>query len=226
MNKITYFGHNSFLFQGEVNLLTDPFIKGNPLAQHIDVSTIKADYILLTHGHGDHISDVADICRNNNSKIIAMVEVASWFANQELDTHGLNFGGTYKFSESVNAKYVQAHHSSSMPDGSYGGNPGSYIIKYGDKTIFLAGDTSLHYDMKMFGELYRFDLLILPIGGNYTMDHDDAVIAAKYLNCKQVIGCHYDTFPVIEIDKIVAKHAFSQEAMDLHLLEIGENFEL
>ncbi len=223
---ITYFGHNCFRFDSDIRLLSDPFISGNPLAQHIKISSIKTDHIILTHGHADHVADVHVIAENNQCKIVAMVEVAAWFEKQNLDTHGLNFGGTYHFTDDTSVKYVQAHHSSSMPDGSYGGNPGSFIIKTGGKTIFLAGDTSLHYDMKMYGELYDFDLLILPIGGNFTMDHEDAIHASKFMDCKEVLGCHYDSFPVIEIDRIAAKQAFESEGLKLHLLEIEESLQL
>lgn len=226
MIKITYYGHNCFLFENDIKLLSDPFIQGNPLAQDVKISEIQTDYIILTHGHGDHVAEVQVIHDNNSAPVIAMVEVANWFSAKEVETVGINFGGTYRFTEKTSVKYIQAHHSSSMPDGSYGGNPGSFIIKLDDKTIFMAGDTSLHYDMKMFGELYDFDVAILPIGGHFTMDHEDAAIAARYLNCKEVIGCHYDTFPVIEIDPTVAKHCFNQEGINLHLMEISNVFEL
>lgn len=226
MITITYFGHNCFHITSDLSLLIDPFITGNPLAAGVDIHSIGADHILLTHGHGDHVADCEQLAVQNDCNVVAMVEVAAWFEKLGLATHGLNFGGTYVFSDRTRAKMVQAHHSSSMPDGSYGGNPGSFILTTGDKTIFIAGDTSLHYDMKMYGELIDFDLAILPIGGNYTMDAEDAAIAAGYLGVNQVIGCHYDSFPVIQIDHKQAQKCFTDKGIELHLLPIGQSMQL
>ena len=199
--KITFYGHNSFLIKSDINILTDPFIASNPKANHILIENIKADYVLITHGHADHLADLDKIMAHNDAKIITMVEIASWLAKQgHTHSHSLNFGGTYEFSKKTSVKYVQAVHSSSMPDGSYGGHPGSFILKIEGKIIFIAGDTALHSDLKLFGALNDIDLAILPIGGNYTMDPEDAVHAAKFLNCDQIIGCHFDSFPEINID--------------------------
>jgi L-ascorbate metabolism protein UlaG (beta-lactamase superfamily) len=151
-----------------------------------------------------------------------MVEVASWLAKQgHSQSHSLNFGGTYEFSKETSTKYVQAVHSSSMPDGSYGGHPGSFILKTEDKTIFIAGDTALHSDLKLFGELNDIDLAILPIGGNYTMDTEDAVHAAKFLDCSQIIGCHYDSFAEITIDHTEAINLFKSHQLNLQLMAVG-----
>ncbi|MFY0685851.1 MAG: metal-dependent hydrolase [Cyclobacteriaceae bacterium] len=225
--KITYYGHNCFLFESDTRFLSDPFITKNPLAAAMNVDNIKTDHILLTHGHGDHIADLRQIASNNDAQIIAMVEVAQWFESSgQANTNGINFGGTVKLTNTTSVKYVQAHHSSSLPDGSYGGNPGSFIIKSEGKTIFLAGDTSLHYDMKMFGELYRFDIAILPIGGHYTMDFYDATHAARYLKVHRVIGCHYDSFPAIKIDHAVAMKTFEEANLELILPEIEQSINL
>lgn len=224
MLDITYYGHNCFMIESDIKLLSDPYIKENPLAKHIDIQEIKPDYVLLTHGHWDHVADAKEIAENYEAKMIGAVEVMDWFQNKGYrHTLKLNFGGSKNLSETTCIKYVQAQHSSSMPDGSYGGQPGSYIIQTDKKTIFLAGDTSLHYDLKMYGELYSFDLLILPIGGTFTMDVNDAMNAADFLNCDQVIGCHYDTFPLIEIDKKEAIKLFKNRAgKTLHLPDIGK----
>ena len=221
---ITYFGHNCFLFESDVKVLSDPCIRENELASHIDVQNIQTDYVLITHGHWDHVADAKEIAENHNAEMIGSVEVIDWFRKKGyLHTSKLNFGGSRSLSDNTTIKYVQAQHSSSLPDGSYGGQPGSFIIQTDKKTIFLAGDTSLHYDLKMYGELFSFDLLILPIGGTFTMDINDAMNAADFLNCDQVIGCHYDTFPSIKIDKKEAIKLFKQRAgKDLHLLEIGQ----
>ena len=220
--RITFYGHNSFLLESDVSILTDPFIASNPKAQHILMENIKADYVLITHGHADHLADLDKIMAHNDAKIITMVEVASWLAKQgHSHSHSLNFGGTYEFSGVTSAKYVQAVHSSSMPDGSYGGHPGSFILKTEGKTIFIAGDTALHSDLKLFGALNDIDLAILPIGGNYTMDSEDALHAAKFLNCSQIIGCHYDSFPEINIDHQAVIKLFKSHQLDLQLLAIG-----
>jgi L-ascorbate metabolism protein UlaG (beta-lactamase superfamily) len=142
--QITFYGHNSFLFESDVSILTDPFIASNPKAKQIVMEDIKADHVLITHGHADHLADLDKILAHNDAKIITMVEVASWLAKQgHSHSHSLNFGGTYEFSKETSAKYVQAVHSSSMPDGSYGGHPGSFILKTGGKTIFIAGHNGL-----------------------------------------------------------------------------------
>ena len=136
--QITFYGHNSFLFKSDINILVDPFISSNPKAQHILMENIKVDYVLITHGHADHLADLDKIMIHNDAKIITMVEVASWLAkNGHNRSHSLNFGGIYEFSKKTSVKYVQAVHSSSMPDGSYGGHPGSFILKTDDKTIFI-----------------------------------------------------------------------------------------
>ena len=220
--QITYYGHNSFLFKSDVRMLTDPFIASNPKAKHIVIEDIKTDYVLITHGHADHLADLDKILAHNDAKIITMVEVASWLAKQgHSHSHSLNFGGTYQFSMGTTVKYVQAVHSSSMPDGSYGGHPGSFILKTGGKTIFIAGDTALNSDLKLFGELNDIDLAILPIGGNYTMDTKDAVHAAKFLGCSQIIGCHYDSFAEITIDHAEAINLFNSHQLDLQLMAVG-----
>ncbi|NQW27026.1 MAG: metal-dependent hydrolase [Flammeovirgaceae bacterium] len=224
---ITFFGHNSFLIKSDVSIFIDPFITPNPKAKEININEIIADFILITHGHMDHIADVDKILQHNDAKIIAIVEVAGWLAAQgHTRLHGLNFGGTYHFSNRTSAKFVQAVHSSSMPDGTYGGQPGSYIFKTQGKTIFIAGDTALHSDLKLFGALNSIDLAILPIGGNYTMDVEDAVHAAKFLGCEKVIGCHYNTFPEITIDHQSAIELFNSHKLDLMLLTIGEKISI
>ena len=225
--QITFYGHNSFLFKSDADILVDPFISSNPKAQHVLMEDIKVDYVLITHGHADHLADLDKILSHNDAKIITMVEVASWLAkNGHSRSHSLNFGGIYEFSKETSAKYVQAVHSSSMPDGSYGGHPGSFILKTDDKTIFIAGDTALHSDLKLFGTLNNIDLAILPIGGNYTMNAEDAVHAAKFLNCSQIIGCHFDSFPEIKIDHKSAISLFKSHQLDLKLMKVGDSITL
>nr|WP_199076942.1 metal-dependent hydrolase [Pedobacter sp. ASV19] len=224
--KYTYYGQSCFLLEAEgKKFLFDPFIKPNPLASHIDTTAIQADYILVSHGHGDHIADLVELAKQTDAKVIGMVEVMDWAGKQGVkNIHAMNFG-KQKF-DFGNLRMVWATHSSSMPDGSYGGNPAGFVLETGGKTIYFAGDTSLNADMKILADLYKIDYAILPIGGNFTMDVDDALLATKYINCDQVIGVHYNTFPVIEIDTEEALSKFNRENKKLFLPAIGETIEL
>jgi len=220
--KYTYYGQSCFLLEADgKKFLFDPFITPNPLAKHIDITTIEADYILVSHGHGDHVADLVAIAKQTGALVIAMVEVAGWAEKQGVtNLHPMNFG-RQKFDFGT-VRMVWATHSSSLPDGSYGGNPAGFVLETAGKTIYFAGDTSLNYDMKLLADLYRLDYAILPIGGNYTMDVDDALLATKYINCDKVIGVHYDTFPQIEIDSKEALAKFERENKTLLLPGIGE----
>lgn len=224
--KYTYYGQSCFLLEADgKKFLFDPFITHNPLASSIDTKTIEADYILVSHGHGDHVADLELLGKQTGALIIAMPEVVDWAGKQGLtNLHGMNYGiADFDFGR---LRMVWATHSSSMPDGSYGGNPAGFVLETGGKTIYFAGDTSLNYDMKILADLYKLDYAILPIGGNYTMDANDALIATKYINCDRVIGVHYNTFPVIEIDTEAAVAKFARENKTLLLPGIGETIEL
>ncbi|WP_461788913.1 metal-dependent hydrolase [Pedobacter sp.] len=224
--KYTYFGQSCFLLEtATVKLLFDPFIKGNPLAKDIDVDKIEADYILVSHGHGDHVADLVDIAKRTGAKVICMPEIAAWLQKQGVtNIHDMNIG-KFKF-DFGSVRMVTATHSSSLPDGSYGGNPAGFVLELDGKQIYFAGDTGLTLDMKLLAELYQLEYAIMPIGGNYTMDAEDATIAADYVNCHKVIGVHYDSFPVIAIDKYTATEIFKRAQKQLLLPEIGETIEL
>ncbi len=224
--KYTYYGQSCFLLEADgIKFLFDPFITPNSLAKHIDIKTIEADYILVSHGHADHIADLVTLAAQTGAKVIGMVEVMDWAEKQGVEnTHAMNFG-KYKFDFGT-LRLVWATHSSSMPDGSYGGNPAGFVLETAGKVIYYAGDTSLNADMKILADLYKLDYAILPIGGNFTMDVDDAIIATKYINCDQVIGVHYNTFPVIEIDTNEAMAKFKRDQKHLFLPAIGETIEL
>jgi len=224
--KYTYYGQSCFLLEtSSVKLLFDPFISGNPLAKHIDVTKIEADYILVSHGHGDHVADLVDIAKRTNAKVICMPEIAGWLQKQGIaNIHDMNIG-KFKFDFGT-VRMVTATHSNSLPDGSYGGNPAGFVLDVDGKQIYFAGDTGLTLDMKLLAELYKLEYAILPIGGNYTMDADDAAIAAEYVNCNKVIGVHYDSFPVIEIDKYTAIEVFKRAQKQLLLPTIGETIVL
>jgi L-ascorbate metabolism protein UlaG (beta-lactamase superfamily) len=224
--KYTYYGHSTFLLEaGGKKFLFDPFITQNPLASSIDVNAIEADYIFVSHGHGDHTGDLVLLGKQTGAKIIAMAEVVHWAGNQGLtNLHGMNYGvAKFDFGK---VRMVWATHSSSMPDGSYGGNPAGFVLELEGKTIYYAGDTSLNMDMKLLADLYKIDYAILPVGGNYTMDPDDALIAAKFVNADRVIGVHYNTMPEISIDTEAAIAKFARENKQLLLPAIGETIGL
>ncbi|MGK7388966.1 MAG: metal-dependent hydrolase [Candidatus Cyclobacteriaceae bacterium M2_1C_046] len=221
--EVTYYGHSCFLISiGNKKLLFDPFITPNELAKDIDINTIKPDYILLSHGHQDHIADVEQIQKQSGAQLISTFEVVKWFEKKGIENgHPMNHGGSWKF-DFGNVKMVNAVHSSSMPDGSYGGNPAGFVIVSNEGTFYYAGDTALHYDMKLISEEFKIDLAFLPVGSNFTMNIDDAILAAKFVNAGKVIAMHYDTFPQIEIDHDEALNAAKDSNIELLLLKIGE----
>lgn len=224
--KITFYGHACIGIEvNGLHVLVDPFITGNPKASHIDINTLKADFILLTHAHQDHILDVEAIAKRTEAVIVSNYEIAAHFGNKGLAYHPMNHGGSWEFSFGT-VKYVNAIHSSSFPDGSYGGQPGGFVIEGEHKNIYIAGDTALTMDMKLIPLRTKLDLAILPIGSNFTMDVEDAIIASDFVECDKVIGYHYDTFGYIEINHEEAKRKFFDKGKDLMLLEIGGSIEL
>lgn len=221
--KITYFGHSCLKIEtNQKTLIVDPFISGNPKASAIDINTIKADYILITHAHQDHVLDVETIAKNNDSIIISNHEIVSYYEQKGFRGHGMNHGGSNDFSFG-RLKAVNAIHSSSFANGVNGGNPFGYVIEANNKTVYLAGDTALTMDMKLIPMFFKLDLAVLPIGGNYTMDVGEATVAADFVECNRVLGVHYDTFPPIEIKKEKAIEFFKERDKTLILLDIGEN---
>jgi len=227
MIKYTWWGHACFSVEvGKTKLLFDPFITPNGKAKHIDISKIEADYILISHGHGDHIADAAALAKSTNATVIAAVEVCDWLnKNGVLKTHPLNTGGKKKFDFGT-IRCVVAQHSSSMPDGSYGGNPVGFVITSEAGDFYYAGDTGLTMDMQLIPNWGRIAFAILPIGDNFTMDAEDAAAAAVMVQTKKVIGVHYDTFGFIIIDQQQAKQAFAAKDVELLLPAIGETIEL
>jgi L-ascorbate metabolism protein UlaG (beta-lactamase superfamily) len=224
--KFTYYGQSCFLLEAEgKKFLFDPFIIRNPIAKDINVDAIEADYILVSHGHADHIDDLVSIANRSNAQVIAMVEVADWIKKQGVkNVIDINFGKS-KFDFGI-LRTVWAVHSSANPDGSYGGNPAGFVLQLEGKTVYFAGDTALTLEMKLLADLHKLDYAILPIGGHYTMDVDDALVATKYLECDKVIGVHYNTFPPIQVDTVEAIAKFKRENKTLLLPGIGETIEL
>lgn len=226
--KFTYYGHASFLIQvAGKNLLFDPFISHNELAKHIDINTIHADYIFVSHGHMDHCADVLAIATRTNATLVSTFEVGEWFqAKGVKNVHLLNHGGKWKFDFGT-AKLVAAVHSSGMPDGSYGGNPGGFVLETAEGNFYYAGDTALTMDMQLIALTSgKLKFAVLPIGDNFTMGVDDAVIASDFVKCNKVIGVHYDTFGYIKIDHQQAIAKFKEKGKELVLLNIGETIEL
>ncbi|WP_291287628.1 metal-dependent hydrolase [Flavobacterium sp.] len=224
--KITFYGHASLGIEvGGKNIIVDPFITGNPQAAGVDVTTLKADYILLTHAHGDHILDVEAIAGRTKAVIVSNAEIADYYAKLGFNSHPMNHGGSWQF-DFGRVKYVNAIHSSSFPDGSNGGNPGGFVIEGEHKNIYIAGDTALTWDMKLIPMRTKLDLAILPIGNNFTMDVEDAIIASDFVECDKILGYHFDTFGYIKIDHEDAIRKFFNKGKDLMLLEIGESIEL
>jgi len=220
--KITYYGHSCFA--AEINgthLLFDPFITQNPLAKTVDIKRIKADYIFVSHGHYDHITDAAAIADQTGATVISNFEMTSWLGkNGVKNVQPLNPGGTYS-SDFGRVKCVNAIHSSSMPDGSYGGSAGGFVVESADANFYYSGDTALTLDMQLISQTTKLKFAVLCIGGTLTMDIDDAIRATRLLQCKDVMGVHYDTFPAIKIDHAAAKEKFQSMGLTLHLLAIG-----
>lgn len=202
--EILYHGHSCVqLTDGEHSVIIDPFITGNPSAK-FKIEDIKVQYILLTHGHGDHFGDAIEIARRNNATIIANHEIATYLGWQGLPVHGMNTGGAYNF-EFGKVKLTHAFHSSGLilDDEQkivYMGMPIGFLITMGNRTLYHSGDTALFGDMKMIGELNDIDVAFLPIGDYFTMGPEDALIAAQWINGNVTIPIHYNTFPIIEQD--------------------------
>lgn len=224
--KITFYGQSSLGIEvAGKNIIVDPFISANEMASHINIDELKADYILVTHAHQDHVLDVEAIAKRTGATIVSNAEIATYYEKKGFKSHPMNHGGSWKF-DFGSVKYVSAIHSSAFPDGTYGGNPGGFVIESEHKNIYIAGDTALTFDMKLIPLRTKLDLAILPIGNNFTMDIDDAIIASDFVECDKVLGCHYDTFGYIKIDHEEAKKKFFDKGKDLMLLEIGAFLEL
>ena len=226
--KITYLGHATILIEtAEKKIIVDPFISENPLIKgKILPENIEADYILVTHAHQDHVLDVQTIAEENPTcKLISNFEIVTYFSKFGIDGHAMNHGGSWNF-DFGRITMVNAWHSSSFADGTYGGNPAGFVIESGNKSIYIAGDTGLTKDMELIPLFTKLDLAILPIGDNFTMGIDSAVIAADYVKTSKVLAYHYDTWPLIAIDHNKAKEAFNKSGKDLIMLEIGESMEV
>ncbi len=228
MADITFLGHAGFLLQTQTHSIAiDPFLTGNPLAK-VKPDAIKCDYILLTHGHGDHVGDTVAIAKNNNATVIANYEIATWCERQGLTAHAMHIGGAFNFPFGK-VKLTIAHHGSGFDTGDemiYMGNPAGALITVEDKTIYHAGDTGLFYDMKLIGEMNDIALALLPIGDNFTMGIDDAVKAVEFLSAKLAVPMHYKTFDIIDVNPDEFIRKVGSIGKEARILQVGESISL
>ncbi|HLR46040.1 MAG TPA: metal-dependent hydrolase [Deinococcales bacterium] len=197
--EVTWYGHaTAGIRSGEHEFLIDPFFSGNPVAV-TDPETLSPDYIIVTHGHADHVADVEDIGKRSGAQLISCPEICGWFAAKGLDNaHEMNIGGYAGFPFG-RVKFTPAFHSSSLPDGTYGGMPMGVLLELDGRNVYHAGDTALFSDMELIGAA-GLELAFLPIGGNFTMGPEEALDAVRLLRPKTVVPIHYDTFPPIRQD--------------------------
>jgi L-ascorbate metabolism protein UlaG (beta-lactamase superfamily) len=226
MTTIRWLGHSAFHIQTpESSLLIDPFFTGNPKAPD-NAKDIRADFILVSHGHGDHVGDALEIAKRDNATIITNYEIAGWFEAKGVKAHGMQHGGGFQFPFG-RCKLTLAFHGSALPDGANGGNPAGFLITFNNgKTFYDAADTGLFGDMRLIGD-HKVDVAALPIGDNYTMGPDDALKAVEFLRPGRVIPIHYNTFPIIEQDT----HKWAHDVRSLTtcqalVLEIGGSVEM
>ena len=225
--KIKFLGQYCFLFvyKGK-NILTDPFYNFQKEKSGFDIESQNIDYVLITHAHEDHTADVRQVLVNNpDAKIIAQPEICGYYEHENVID--INFGGTTEIDD-LKITMVPASHTSSFPDGTYGGEPAGYIFDFDGKRLYFAGDTGIMADMEWFPKVFgEITVAVLPVGGHYTMCAKQASYAAsELLKTKKVIGCHFDTFPPITIDHAEAKARFEEKGVELILPELGEYLEV
>lgn len=225
--KLTYYGHSCFAVEIKgKKILFDPFITYNELAKNIDVNSIEADYIFLSHGHADHIADCISIATRTNAQVVAVFEIHEWLnKNGVANTHPMNIGGKWNFDFGT-VKCVVAQHSSCLPDGTYGGNPMGFVFTTEEGNFYYSGDTALTLDMQLIPFWAKLNFAVMPIGNNFTMDYKDAEKAAEFVDAPTVVGVHYNTFGYIVIDTTAAKTHFENKRKTLLLPTIGETIDV
>jgi L-ascorbate metabolism protein UlaG (beta-lactamase superfamily) len=227
MLQFTFYGHAAFgINWNGTKLLFDPFITPNEAAKDVNIDIIEADYILVSHGHSDHVADVEAIAKRTGATVVSNFEIVTWYQNKGIqNVHPMNTGGAWKFPFGT-VKCVTAMHSSSLPDGSYGGNPMGFLIYDDNHCIYYSGDTALYTDMQLVPTYRKPDWAILSLGGNFTMDPIDASRAAKFVDCNKVIGVHFDTFGYIKINHEEAIAYFASHQQELILPHVGQQINL
>ena len=223
MPKLTFLGHSGWLIEGQHNIVIDPFLSGNPVAKHT-AEDIKADFILLSHAHGDHVGDTEAIAKKNSAKIISNNEIAMYYAAKDYSAHPLHIGGgnTFPFGR---VKLTPAWHGSAFPDGTYGGMPAGILLTVGNKTIYHTGDTGLFLDMELIGKHHKVDLMLVCIGDNFTMGIDDAVEAVSLVKPELVIPMHYNTFDLVAADPQEFVEKISANGFKGKIMNPGDVFE-
>ncbi len=226
--NFTYYGHSCFSVEIEgKTLLFDPFVTYNELAANIiSANDLKADFILQSHGHADHIADCVSVAKRTGATVICSWEIHEWLNKQGVtNTHPMNTGGRKDFGN-FSVKCVVAHHSSGLPDRSYGGNPMGFIISSAAGSFYYAGDTALTLDMQLIPGWAKLNFAVLPIGDNFTMGVEDAIRCTEMIECRTVVGVHYDTFGYIRIDHDKAVEKFKAAGIELRLPAIGQTISI
>lgn len=225
--KIVWLGHSAFLLEGSKRVLIDPFITGNPMAP-VSVEEIKADVILVTHGHGDHLGDTEAIAKRNKALVVCIHELSRVLAKRDVETMGMNIGGS-AYSSGIRITMVPALHSADFEDEKGEiiscGSPVGFVVEMDGVKVYHTGDTGLFSDMKLIGELYEPDLMLLPIGDFYTMGIREAVKAVEFVKPKVAIPMHYRTFPLIDTDPMEFKK-LAEKFCKVVVLKPGESYEL
>ena len=224
MPKLTYLGHSAFLVEGGgTKLVIDPFLNDNPVAP-VSADQIDVDWVLLTHGHGDHIGDGIEIATRCKATVVAPFELANYCAARGCEVHPMHIGGAHDFPFG-RVKLTIAHHGSCAPDGTYTGNPCGFLITMDDRTFYHPGDTGLFLDMQLIGEMNDIAVAVLPIGDNFTMGIEDAVKATEFLRPGTVVPMHYKTFDVIDVEPRAFVDAVSAKGFTARVLEFGGSLE-
>lgn len=224
--KLKYFSHSAFQVTTEKGkiILIDPFLDNNPTSP-VKSKNVNADFIILTHAHGDHVGDAFSIAKRSNPLFICVNELANYCASKGFKAHNMHIGGAYNF-EFGRLKFTIAHHGSMTPDGTYGGEPAGVLLTIDGKIIYHTGDTGLFYDMKLIGETNKIDYMLLPIGDNFTMGIDDAVKAVEFVAPKKAIPMHYNTFPVIKADPEEFRKKAEAKGFKVKVMKFGEEISL